>query len=179
MPPGSIQAAPLWCGIQFDSSCIFYRLGQSLPTTVEGIDPRNIPVIYGWRAMIKGSSKKKLEATFGVLSDPFGTTSNPSNKGISSGLFGISMVHGLVFYGHEFQKKSPKYKAFKPNEIIRMEFEVNIEQQCTLSFYNESKDNEFIWKLVLPKYFDGTKITKWYPIFSKMRNSCSIKVIRY
>ena len=58
-----------------------------------------------------------------------------------------------------------------------MEFEIYNGNQVKLSFYNESKENEFIYSVDLPN--DNQEITSWYPVFSKPNDEGLIKLIPY
>ena len=86
------------------------------------------------------------------------------------------MEDGLVF-DVDFEEDNG-YKAFRANEIICMEYKISKCSKCTLSFYNESKDNEFMYKIDLPHCIAHTKITAWYPVF-KSNSSGIITVLPY
>ena len=56
------------------------------------------------------------------------------------------------YYGKDKSKRFDKqYIAFEDNEIICKESEVIPYKECKLSFYNESKDNQLLYTMHLPK----------------------------
>ena len=151
------------------------KLDQPLPASVTGT---SISIVYRWRAV--------NEAPHGDDAVIFGVVSNrcigkdfeayPWESELIDAR-GISMEDGVIFDGSDdYENNAPDYKAFKQFEIICMEFEISNGNECKLSFYNESKDNEFIYCMNLP---NNKEITNWYPVFSKPGTKGLIKMIPY
>ena len=140
-------------------------------------------MIYRWRAV---NEDEKDPAHYAVI---FGVVSNrcidfheyPYSNLVDA--YGISMQAGLVFYGtdeyNQNDANEPDYKGFKGQELIGMEYEISNSSKCKLSFYNESKDNEFMFEIDLPNEVDDEKIEGWYPVFSKPNSSKNIRIIPY
>ena len=150
------------------------KLDQPLPIS---LDNDKISMIFKWRAVIDAKCYSSDAIIFGVTSNrchnfhgyPFGSLMDP---------YGISMRNTRVFLGNEKKKANDdKYISFKYNEIIRIEYEIYNGNEIKMSFYNESKENEFIYSMNLPN--DNDEIKNWYPVFSKPNIPGSITVIPY
>ena len=158
----------------------YITMDQPLPTSTKGEQGNDIPVIYRWRAIAEGLVDRQ-PLFFGVLSNRCNTHMllNYSHMFLSDA-YGICMQNGLLFDGSWFESRSyGEYKAFKPNEIICMEYEIYKKDKCVLSFYIESKNHELLWKVDLPKSIGWININSWYPVFSKPNSWGSITVIPY
>ena len=156
------------------------KLDQPLPIS---LDKDEISKIFRWRAVIDAKCIDSKAIIFGVTSNrchnfhgyPFGSLMDP---------YGISMRNNRVFLGNTNKRANDsKFAGFKSHEIICMEYEIYNGNKVKLSFYNETKENEFIYSINLPN--DIKEITSWYPVFSKPRTSRHdddngmIKVIPY
>ena len=149
------------------------KLDEPLPTLLE---KGNTSMIYRWRAVIEATCGGSLDAVI------FGVVSNRCKKfhaypyiDLLDG-YGISMHARHVYHGLANQL-FVDYEAFKPHDIVCMEYEISDVNKCKLSFYNESKDNEFMYAIDLPN--DIKEITSWYPVFSKPNSDGLIKIIPY
>ena len=146
-------------------------MDKPLPTSLEC---KNVSVTYRWSAVAITEDMTHDAVIFGVVSNRY---ESGAHNIFAVDAFGISMKDQLVCDGNDvFLKYDSEYTPFKPNEIICMEYEISNGNKCTLSFYNESKHNEFIWKINLPNEIAGREVTNWYPVFSKT-DSGLIKVV--
>ena len=137
------------------------RLNEPLPTSMEC---KEMSLIYRWRA--KFCRRGRVGRLQSVI---FGITTEDQNDA-----FGISSRDNFVCDGNLFWAWEEKgYKGFKEDEMICMEYEISEGNKCSLSFYNESKDNQFIRKFDLPKYVANYKkeIKSWYPVFTNPEGS--------
>ena len=141
---------------------------------------KEISVIYRWRAVANKLTGPQA-VTFGVVPDHCNINLMQRYQHIFLiGAYGISTIDGLIFDGSWVRSKDHNdYIAFKNSEIIRMEYEISQSNECSLSFYNESRDNQFIWRLALPKKMGNKKIMNWYPVFSKQDLAGWIRVIPF
>ena len=88
------------------------------------------------------------------------------------------MYDGDLFWSGE----GAGYKGFSENEIICMEYEIAQGDKCSLSFYNETNNNQFIRKFDLPKFVTSSKnkIKNWYPVFANGHFGLhTVTVVRY
>ena len=66
-------------------------------------------------------------------------------------VYGISPKRRCVYKGtRNMTEKEYAYKGFKEEDMIRMEFMISNGTECKLSFYNESKNNKFLYSMNLP-----------------------------
>ena len=148
------------------------KLDKPLPIS---LDNKDSSIIFRWRAVIEAMCEGSDAVIFGVVSNrcdkfhayPYGQLKDQ---------WGISMRSRRLFLGCG-KGSDDKYIAFQRDEIICMEYEIYNGNEIKLSFYNETKENEFIYSMNLPN--DNDEITNWYPVFSKPNNDGLIKVIPY
>ena len=148
------------------------KLDQPLPISLEY---KNMSITYRWRAVCECSCEGSLDAViFGVVSNRCTRFHAYPYSDLKDG-YGIARNEFRVFYGPGYGNNE-KYKGFNKDEVICIEYEVSDCNKCRLSFYNESKDNEFMFAMELPNRKD---ITNWYPVFSKPNSAGCIRVIPY
>ena len=141
------------------------KLDQPLPVSLKN---KNIKQTWRWRA--KTSKKNIINSQyceyliFGVVSNQCSNFEDFPCKSLVD-TYGISAKQKYVFNGTSNLIKNVKaQKGFKAYNKIRMEYTISSGDQCTLSFYNESLNDSFIYSMELPK---SEKITGWYPVFSQ------------
>lgn len=158
------------------SKCI--KLDQRLPTSLKSSSITNA---FRWRA-VAGPEVKGC-VLFGVISNRCDKYYLHSSQQVFLvDIYAISTVDSLIYEGGWYTNDptiNHHYKAFRRNEIICMKYEISQGDQCTLSFYNESQNNEFLWTINLPKYISQRRVKNWYPVFTKTSNSGFIRVIPY